>query len=139
MSSNAIDQALIGALANDATLSTLAPGGVYRGVAPQSVDAPYVIIELVTAEDEPELQFGTAFESILYLVKAVAQGTTAGTAQNAADRIHTILQNAVLTISGYRCMLCQREERIAYVEIDDGSDNRYQHRGGMYRVIVDPV
>lgn len=139
MSVNAIDQALIGALANDATLSALAPGGVFRGVAPQSVTAPYVIVDMVTAEDMPQLQFGTAFESLLYLVKAVAPGTSAGAAQSAADRVHVLLQNAVLSISGYRCMLCQREERIAYVEINNSSDLRYQHRGGLYRVMVDPA
>lgn len=139
MSSQAIDTALIAKLAGDATLTGLAPGGVYREVAPQGVEEPFVIVQQMTHEDQYLLRRQSAFESVLYLVKAVQQSMSGSGAQAAADRIHTLLQNGSLTITGYTLTLLQREERIATVEIDEDRDLRYQHRGGLYRLIAEPT
>jgi hypothetical protein len=139
MSSSAIDAAIVGMLSADTQLNTLAPGGVFRSVSPQGTPEPYVIVDLVTHRDELEMNSGdAAYESALYLVKAVHGSTSGAAAQSAADRIHALLNNASLSVTGYSLMLLFREERIAYVEIDDNSDHRYQHRGGLYRVMVDP-
>jgi hypothetical protein len=138
MSSAAIDAAIFSALSNDATLTTLAPGGVFRGTSPQGALQPFVIVEIVDHIDE--LQMGastTAFESVRYMVKAVDGSTSMLAAQSAADRIYAILNGAALSVSGYHSMLCVREERVAYTEVDDSSDHRFQHSGGMYRVMVD--
>jgi hypothetical protein len=139
VSSQAIDTALIAKLAGDATLTGLAPGGVYREVAPQGVEEPFVIVQQMTHEDQYLLRRQSAFESVLYLVKAVQQSMSGSGAQAAADRIHTLLQNGSLTITGYTLTLLQREERIATVEIDEDRDLRYQHRGGLYRLIAEPT
>lgn len=139
MSSAAIDAAIVARLAGDAQLTALAPGGVFRGVSPQGAAQPFVIVDLVTHADEWEMGQAAAYESVLYQVKAV-QGSTSGTgAQAAADRIQTLLDNVALSVIGYHSMLCAREERIAYTEVDDASDHRFQHRGGLYRVMVDPA
>ena len=64
---------------------------------------------------------------------------TASAVQTCADRIHVLLQNGTMSPTGYTLTLMQREERIATVEIDEDRDLRYQHRGGLYRVIVEPT
>lgn len=139
MSSAAIDVAIFTALTNDATLTTLAPGGVFRGTSPQGALQPFVIVEIVDHLDEPQMSTSTpAFESVRYMIKAVDGSTSMVAASAAADRIYAILNGATLSISGYDSMLCVREERVAYTEVDDASDHRFQHNGGMYRVMVDP-
>lgn len=128
---------MIAKLANDATLSGLAPGGIYRDTAPQGVSTPYVIVSQVSHEDDYSIG-SQAFESIRYLVKAVDMNTSGTAAQAVADRVQTLLQTVTLTITGYRSVWVQREERVVYVEVDDASDRRYQHRGGIYLVMVEP-
>lgn len=136
-STAAVDAAVIAKLANDATLSGLAPGGIYRDTAPQGVSTPYVIVSQVSHEDDYSIG-SQAFESIRYLVKAVDMNTSGTAAQAVADRVQTLLQTVTLTITGYRSVWVQREERVVYVEVDDASDRRYQHRGGIYLVMVEP-
>ncbi|NBQ42796.1 MAG: DUF3168 domain-containing protein [Mycobacteriaceae bacterium] len=138
MSGGAVDVAIVTALASDSQLTTLAPGGVFRGTAPQGVNQPFVIVDLVTHADALQMANSNAYESALYMVKAVHASTSGVAAQAAADRIHALLNQATLTATGYDWMSCVREERVAYTEVDDASDRRYQHRGGMYRVMVDP-
>lgn len=137
--SGAVDIALIGKLSGDATLTTLAPGGVFREVAPQGASEPYVIVQQTDHQDEYLLRLGQAFERFTYLVKAVHQSSSGTTAQSVADRIHTLLQNGTLSPTNYRLLLLQRDQRIAYVEIDEERDRRYQHRGGLYQVLVEPT
>lgn len=136
-STAAVDAALIARLASDATLTTLAPGGVYRDVAPQNTRTPFVIVSQVAHEDDYSIG-SQAFEQVRYLVKAVDLQTSGTAAQAVADRVQTLLQVTTLTMTGYRSVLIQREERVAYVEVDDSSDRRYQHRGGVYLVMVEP-
>lgn len=137
MSSGAIDVAIVARLAGDATLAGLAPGGVFRDVAPQGVVEPFVVVTQAAHEDEYQFR-GLAWESYLYAIKAVHGATSGASAQSAADRIHALMQDASPTIAGFRTMLIQRDSRIAYVEVDDRSDRRYQHRGGLYRVVAEP-
>lgn len=136
-SSGAVDTALVGKLTADATLAGLAPGGVYFEVAPQGVAEPFVVVQQMTHEDSYQLARSAAFESFLYLVKAVQASTSGATVQACADRIQALLQNGSLSATGYVLTLMQREERIRYVEIDEQRDQRYQHRGGLYRVQVE--
>lgn len=136
-STSAIDAALIAKLANDATLTGLAPGGIYRDTAPQNARTPFVIVTQMAHEDDYGLG-AQLFEQVRYLVKAVDFATSSTGAQAAADRIQALLQVASMTVTGYRSLLIQREERIAYVEVDETPDRRYQHRGGIYLVVVEP-
>lgn len=133
---SAIDAAVIAKLANDATLTSLAPGGIYRDTAPQGVQTPFVIVSQLDHNDEYSVG-SAAYETVSYLIKAVHQSTSGTTAQSVADRIQTLLQGAALTITGYRLLLIQREGSLAYTEVDDGSDRRYQHRGGTYFLMVE--
>jgi hypothetical protein len=139
MSSGNVDLALVGKLAGDATLTTLAPGGVWREVAPQGVAEPYVVVQLMGHQDTYELNRAQAFEDCTYMVKAVQQANSGAAVQAVADRVQALLQNGTLTITGYRLVTMMRLERIAYVEIDEDRDRRYQHRGGLYRVLVEPT
>lgn len=137
--SSPLAAAVIAKLANDATLTSLAPGGVFRDVAPQDTTGPYMIVTQMAHEDVYQQVKALGFESALYLVKAVQSSTSASGAMAAAARAHVLLQSANLTITGFNCMDVRREERVEYVEIDNEGDRRFQHRGGMYRVEASPA
>lgn len=134
---SALEAAIIARLTADATLTALAPGGVFMDVSKQGVTYPCVIVTQTSHEDNYQLGNSAAYESALFLVKVVDASTAATAAEAAYRRVHTLLQLVTLTITGYTCLDCVREERTAYVELDADSDRRFQHRGGFYRVVAE--
>lgn len=136
----AVDAAVIAALTADTGtggLMTMMTDGAYMDIAPPG-RTKFVIVSLVTHEDVYAMG-GWAYEKFLYLVKAVDLNTKPGRANAAAARILEVLQDVALSITGYDHMLTQREERIAYTEVDSiNPDIRWQHRGGRFEVFVSP-
>lgn len=132
-----IEDAVIAKLRADATLDTLAPGGVYLDMAPPAVSEPFVLVTLQAHEDTHEQSGQSAFETGYVLVKAVGQATTRSAVKSAAARIHAVLNGATLTISGGTSVDVKRDSRIAYVEAD--GPVRWQHSGGLYAVMADPT
>ena len=131
--SSAIDNAVVGLLLADATLSGLMLDGVYWDVAKPKATR-FVIVSLVTADDEPVFSH-RGYEDVLYLVKAVALVSSGGDVNAAAERIEELLEDQPITIPGYVHMVTCREARIRYTEVDAVDDTiRWQHRGGHYRV-----
>lgn len=146
--SSAIDTAVIGLLQGDATLKTLMPGGVYYQVAPPD-SKQFVIVSIVESADQ--IMFGgRAWESVLYLVKAVEFSSPTvhnNNAKAAADRIDALLDPqppappAALTITGYGVLNVQREgRRLRETEVDEiDSTLHWVHRGANYRVLAEPA
>jgi hypothetical protein len=94
---SALDTAVINALRGDATLTALAPGGVYRDEAPEAAVSaaladPDEVFGVVTLQSAPQMYaFGArAFEECRYLVKFVSPSTSPVTAQSALDRAETV-------------------------------------------------
>lgn len=129
-----IEQAIVAKLGGDATLTALAPGGVWLDVAPSHVDPPYVIVSLQAHSDVEAMPSARAYEDAEILAKAVSDSTAAATALGAADRIDTLLQGGSLTITDGTLMAMTRSMRVRYVEI--AGDERWQHAGGVYNVTV---
>ena len=133
-----VDAALLAILEGDAELGALLPDGVYMDIAAPEATR-FVLVAQLSESDEP--MFGAcAFETYLYLVKAVAPGKSAGdTVLPASRRIRELLDGAVLNPSGYADMRCARVERVRYSEFDAINDVRWHHRGGHYEIIVSPA
>ena len=134
-----LDAAVLASLRNDATLATLAPGGVYRDVAPEGVvdaalnDAAEVFGVVTLQSSLAWHEFGgRALEECRYLVKFVAPSTNASGAQAALDRAEVILPT--LSATGYAVTCSRREERLAFVESD--GPVRWQHRGVSWLVVA---
>lgn len=139
--SSAVDDALIAHLRSDVgtgSLSELCPDGVWWDIAPNGSEK-FVIVSLTFHEDEYDFG-GVLAERSLYLVKAVMKDTKGTNALAAAARIHALLQDVVLTITGYNHMETRRQERIRYPEVDvNDPKTRWQHRGGRYALVVSPA
>ncbi|CAB4177349.1 Tail completion protein [uncultured Caudovirales phage] len=99
--------------------------------APVDTPEAYVIWSLQAAKDHAVMEAdGIAFEEAHYLVKVV--GKDPAKVRDAYRLIHTELQDADLSITGFFCMDVSRTDRVAYAEQD--GDDRWIHRGGIYRV-----
>jgi hypothetical protein len=131
---SAVDTAVITKLQGAAAVTAAAPGGVYWDVAPDGVTFPVVILSLQAHDDEysAPLQGGAHIEIGRYMVKAVGPGTNSTQVANAAAAIYAALHKQLLTITGLSHMLCIRESRLRYVEVEGAQ--RFQHRGGIYAV-----
>jgi hypothetical protein len=136
MSQSAIDQALVSRLSTDAALTIAAPGGVWWELAPQDAAVPYVVITL--AEDVDEQVFrGTAYQAAQYAIEAMDDNPSSDGVMTAYDRIHALLQDQALTITGYTLLKCIRRRRYRSV-IEDG-DQRIQQCGGVYELWAQPT
>jgi len=133
----AVESALIAQLSGDAALHALMPDGVFIDLAP-SGRTRFVIVSLEIHHDNYQFR-SAAFEEATYLVKAVERSTSPSNANDAAARIHELLEDVALTIDGYTHMVTERLERVVYTDVDpENQDTRWQHRGGRYAVWVSP-
>jgi hypothetical protein len=136
---SAIDEAVVQRLATDSTLLATLPGGVAWDVAVAGA-TKFVIVSQVEHDDAYVMGPGIARERIVYLVKAVAQGTSGTDVRSGAARIQALLQDQIkaLAPAGYTVILAQRIQRIRYTEVDEVTDQRWQHRGGHYEIQACP-
>jgi hypothetical protein len=145
--SSAIERALLDYLSADATLTGLMPGGVWYQVAPANL-TQFVVVAIADGNDQPMFG-GRAWESMLYLVKAVELSTPAAPRHNAraaGDRIDALLDPqppappAALTITGYGVMLLEREGRRVWDVEPQTNDAtlKWTHCGARYRIWAEP-
>lgn len=133
--SNEIDAALLLKLSGDGPLLALMTDGVWWDEAPPD-KTKFVIVSLSHSADEQMMPGVRAIEEMTYLVKAVAR-TTGGTEVKAASaRIDALLEGGTIAPTGYGLMSMHRVERIRFTEVDENTDLRWQHRGGLYEVTV---
>jgi hypothetical protein len=131
--SSDIDAALLARLNGDTSLTALLPDGTFMDEAPPGAKR-FVIVSLLDERDEPRFG-GRAYEDTLYLIKAVGLSTLYPNMKAAAFRIDELLEDQVLTVTGYTPMALHREERVRLTEVDDVDPTiRWYHRGGRYRV-----
>jgi hypothetical protein len=137
----AVDRALIARL-TDAELQALMPGGPYFDLGAHGQTGMTIVS---VHEDAGSEQFGgVAARRTVYQAKAVDLNTSAVKAEQAAARIHALLQwddgPAPLAIAGFDLMALRLTERIRYTEVDAVNDDlRWQHQGGLYEIIVSPA
>lgn len=132
-----VDAALTAKLLNDATLMALVPDGVFFDVAPQGATR-FLILSAETHDDEGMQTDTTAYETFIYVIKAVTSNTSGLDVKTAAARLKTLLHYGTLTITGYSLMRMKMIERIRYTELDEDKDLRWQHRGGRFELMVSP-
>lgn len=134
-----IDAALVTILMGDATLMAMVPDGIFFDEAAQGAQR-FIIVSLLEEHDEGVFG-GRAFEDALYLVKAVALGSSGANVAAAAARIDVLLEDQKIgtgsppSVSGYTWMDTFREARVRLTEVDEIDPSiRWQHRGGHYRI-----
>lgn len=123
----------------DATLIALIPEGAFRNVTPPGVEQAVIISPVILQAEYVMGRSAAAYETVTVLVKAVEKATDVATVEAAAQRIQELLHDQPLTIDGYDHMRTERAEYISYTELDENTDERWQHCGGRYTIFVSPT
>lgn len=131
-----IDEALVAKLSAASALMAIFTDGVFFDVAPPG-KTKFVLVSLVFGDDEDVMgETDAGIQTRLYLVKAVEKTTSGTNVKTGARLIHAALQKQSLAITGYSHMVTKRVEPVRYTEVDDDTDERWQHRGGRYEVMA---
>ena len=140
-----VDTAVTNALKTDSTLATLAPGGIFRDVAPEAVVSaaksdPSQVFGIITLQSEVPLDAfdNKPLDETRLLVKFITPSTSSVGAQTALDRAVAVLEALSGTVvSGFAITCSKRAERMAYVEND--GPVFWQHRGVSWLVVSSPT
>lgn len=130
-----VEQWLYSMLTSDQELTDLVGDKVFAYVAPEDVDCPFVVYNLISALDYRTLGPYRYMVNLLYQVKCIDKGFGLVRAHQIADRIDEVLEGANGTVDSIQIATCYRDGSVAYTEVDD-KNNVYRHVGGMYRIVV---
>lgn len=140
--STAVRRAVYNKLAGDTTLTGLLaapPTGyaksIYHDQAPDGATYPFIVFGKNSGTPTDAFKKPGAFETDIWLVKAVDKNTSADTAEAIAARIQTLLNDATLTISGKTHLYLRRQSDVEYPELASGV--LYRHAGGLYRLVYE--
>lgn len=133
-----VDAALVAKLLADPTLAGLLPDGVYFDLAKPSAER-FILVRHQAHQDIPAFGQGSVYERIEYEVTAWVTSTSGADVKTAAARIHTLLEDGALAPTGYRLMTMHRIGRERTTDYDPDADRRWQFRGGVYLVEVQPT
>lgn len=128
-----VEQMIYSTLASDATLSSLAPGGVWRGVAKQGTTGVFVVFNLQGEADIYTMGVRAMLDGV-YQIKAVLAGPSASAAWDAAARIDALFTDVSLVCTNGRVLLSRRQQIVSFTETDGGE--MYQHVGGLFSIVV---
>lgn len=128
------DQWLYDKLTTDVTLAGLVGNRIYSYVAPAGATFPLIVYAYQGGNDLAEVGNLRIFNTGLYQVKAVGQGLSMAAIAPIAHRIDTVLHRASGSVVGGSILACVREQPLSYAEHSGGV--RYNHLGGLYRILV---
>lgn len=131
-----------GKLAGDTTLTGMlavaAPNysqAIYHFEAPQEATFPFVIFSKSSGVPTETMGKPSAFETDMWLIKAVDRSSSADKVEAVAARIAFLLNDAALSISGANLMYLRRQSDVDYSELADGVS--YRHCGSLYRLVAE--
>lgn len=132
-----IDQWLYATMLDDLTLSDAVGGRIYADLAPQGAQTPMVVFAFMGGADKT-ITFGSRFTHALYLIRAIAQGSSYDALEEIADRLDDILTvpSQGLIIRDIRIASCAREQPHQRRDMENGVPIVYL--GGFYRVRYQP-
>ena len=140
--STPVRRALYGKLAGDTTLNNLLgtpPSGysksIYYQHAPEGAAYPLVVFSKQAGTPTEAFADPSAYESDVWMVKAIDRDTTADDAEAIQARVAVLLNDATLSISGATHLYLRRQSDIDYSEVTSGVV--YQHAGSLYRLVYE--
>lgn len=136
------DEAIYARLTGDGTLTAMlgggATGGVHNTEAPHDdnvslADFPVLVYQYLDTTDDYVLS-GPATEVLPYLFKAAARESDNATVHAILDRVHVLLQDHVLAVSGYTTLFLRRMSRQPVVPI---TEYGVSYRQGSHRYLLE--
>lgn len=127
-----LQQAVYAALAGDATLTALAAGGVHDHV-PQDQPFPFVQIGEATVRDWSAKTFDGAEHTLT--IHAWARGRGRKGVKEIMARIHEVLHNAALAVTGHTLVLL----RFEFADAMEDPDGLTYHGVTRFRAVTQPT
>ena len=121
-------------LANDSQLESLAPGGVYRSMAPPSTQPPWVIVAYQSGIDVLTMNSYRAMSNLLWQAKVVGPADMTSQLMAAAARIDDLIGLASGTATGGLILSCFRDSPLQLDELVNGA--LWLSSGGLYRLYI---
>jgi len=129
---------LYSTLSGDATLSSLAPGGVYRALAPpQLTTTPYVIFGFMSGTDTVTMNAYRIMAELTMQVKAVGPASSVAGVYQAAEQIDVLigLVRTYTNLPAGYSLSCWRQSPLEVDELVDGE--LWTNCGGLYRIQIE--
>lgn len=127
-------------LTNDATLTSLAPGGVHRGSAPSGTSTPFIVIQHQAGRDTLTMNRLRLMSRILYQVRAAGPAKSTSAVVSASNRLDDLLKKPPgappETTSGGRIDSYYREEPLQFDETLPTGE-KWTNIGGLYRLEIE--
>lgn len=121
-------------LANDATLTSEATGGVHRAYAPPDTVPPYIIVGFQTGLDVLTANAVRLMNNSLYQIKVVGPADDTPTLMSIAAEIDALFKRASGSATGGLILTCYRESPLQVDEIVSGE--QWTNIGGLYRMLI---
>ena len=128
---SALQTALFSLLSGDATLATLAPGGVFDAPVPGTPQGSYVVLGIEDALDRSDISGPGAEHRVTLQVISDAHGFA--TVKDAAARVDALMQGPVPTLSQGRVVAVWFQDARAR-RLDGGDLRRIELR---YRIRIE--
>ena len=133
----AIERNLNTLLGADATLLSLATGGVFIDPVPPGAARPMVVVAVQAPQADTYTLRKRIEEVTDYQVKAITDGESKVVGQTIAARIDAILNDATPTLeAGWIVLNICRVRAVDYAEVPTATDQPIRHQGGIYRFEV---
>lgn len=132
-----VDEWIYDLLSGDLQVGGAVGGRVYADAAPQNAGTPMVLFSFLGGSDKV-LTFQRRLTNAIYLIRAIAQGSSYNTLEPIVDRIDTILNVPTqgTYLRGVLITNVIREQPHQRKDIEDGVP--YVYLGGFYRVRYQP-
>lgn len=134
-------------LSADSTLAGLAPGGVWRGLAPPGTATPYVVLVYQAGTDAVTMNGYRMIVDALYQVKAVGPANISETIAAASARLDKLLggppsqpaSGAVIinAVNEGQVLACYRQSPLMLDELVSGE--LWTSIGGLYRTEIEQI
>jgi len=128
---------LYSTLSSDLQLTALAPGGVWRGLAPPESQTPFIVMSLQSGLDVTSMNAFRILVECTYLVKVVGPASETTTIMSAADRLDALIGSPPTsgTTSDGAVLASYRESPISIQELVNGE--LFENAGGLYRLQIE--
>jgi hypothetical protein len=135
-----VDKWLYSHMAADNIINTASGGRIYADEAPQGAATPMVLYAFLGGSDRL-LSFRGRLSSVLYLIRAVNEGSSYDSILAVADRIDELLTTAIsdqgTVVDDTRITACYREQ--PHQRKDQAFGVPVVYLGGYYRITFQPA
>ncbi len=124
-------------LSGDATLTSLAPGGVWRTLAPDGTASPFTTMAFQSGIDTMIVNAARIFSQPLLMIKTTGLASNTAAVEQAAARVDVLLQRTSGQTSDSLILVCYRESPWQQDELVNA--DLWVSIGGLYRLYVQDV